>query len=98
MRDSANIETTEPEALITALGNLINAASTLQSVLVGEIGGIERERALVTFDQSLQTATDERCHHLGALEETAANPAANEPISAETQPPGAHSFNVAGQT
>jgi len=98
MRDSANIETTEPEALITALGNLINAASTLQSVLIGEIGGIEKERALVTFDQNLQATADERRRLLGAPEETAANPAANQPISAEMQPPGAHSFNVAGQT
>jgi hypothetical protein len=49
----------------------------LQSILLGEIEGIERERALATFDARLQEAADARRSFFGDPAETAANPAVN---------------------
>jgi hypothetical protein len=84
-----------------ALGSLINACTTLQSVVLGGIEGIERERALATFDARLQEAADARCSFFGDPAETAANPAVNpdDPVTDNARNSlGPNTFNVTGQT
>jgi hypothetical protein len=96
MADSKNSEEIE-----IALGSLINACSTLQSIVLGGIEGIERERALATFDARLQEAADARRSFFGDPAATAANPAVNpdDPVIDESHnSTGIHMFNVIGQT
>lgn len=95
MADSKNSEEVE-----IALGSLINACSTLQSVVMGDIEGIERERALATFDARLQEAADARRSFFGDPAQTAANPAVNpnDPvIDNERNSTPNNSFSVTGQ-
>ncbi len=96
MKDNPNTEGFE-----TALGNLINACSTVQSVVLGGSGGIERERALASFDRSLEEAAQARRECFGDPRETAANPAVNpdDPIvDLESTSMDSHSFDTRGKT
>ena len=93
--------TKSSEEVEIALGSLINACSTLQSIVLGNIEGIERERALATFDARLQEAADARRSFFGDPAETAANPAVNpnDPVTDNTRNSlGPNSFNITGQT
>lgn len=62
-------------ALQEALGDLIVACTTLQSVLIGGINGIEQDRALASFDKRMSTAAQARREQFGDPQELAANPA-----------------------
>ena len=62
-------------ALQEALGDLIVACTTLQSVLIGDIGGVERDRALASFDKRVHVATEARRVQFGNPQELAANAA-----------------------
>jgi hypothetical protein len=80
-----------------ALGSLINACTTLQSVELAGIEGIERERALATFDARCKKP---RCRRsfFGDPAETAANPAVTpRPVTDNARNSLAQQFNY-GQT
>ncbi len=94
-------DTKSSEEIEIALGSLINACSTLQSIVLGDIEGIERERALATFDARLQEAADARRSFFGDPAATAANPAVNpnDPvIDNERNSSANNAFNITGQT
>lgn len=95
MSDVADVNSGNDD-MVTILGDLVNASTTLQSILLGGIEGIERDRALVTFDRSLDAATIRR-RLFGDPAETAADPTANLSLSETARPMGMHGFNTAGK-
>ncbi len=98
MSDIADNEYGNHAEMVALLGDLINASTTLQSILQGVIGGIERERALVTFDRTLEEVAALRRQLFGDPAQTAADPAANIPLSDVTNPTGMHTYNTTGKT
>jgi hypothetical protein len=90
--------TTQTDDMVVALGNLINVASTLQSIILGDIGGVERERALAHFDNRVQEAANLRRQIFGdpanLPPEAAVEPIANP----DNTPTLNQAFDVTGRT
>ncbi len=96
MADTTN--TDAQDDFVVALGNLINACTTLQSVIIGDIGSVERERALAHFDLRVQEAANARRQVFGDPSETPAS-AAVEPIAdVDNTPTFNQQFDVTGRT
>jgi hypothetical protein len=91
-------DTTRTDDLVVALGNLINVATTLQSILLGGIGGVERERSLAHFDNRLQEAANVRRQIFGDPGDLPPE-AAVEPIANPDNTPTLNqAFDVTGRT
>jgi len=86
--------------MIPAIGELINASLTLQSVLIGELGGVEQQRALAGFDQSVARAAELRREIFGEVSQLDLSPEApipEPPASERNETMENHSFNPVGQ-
>jgi hypothetical protein len=90
--------TTHTDELVVALGNLINVATTLQSIILGGIGGVERDRALAHFDNRLQEAARLRERIFGDPAQLPPEAAVEPVANSDNTPTLNQAFDVTGRT